>query len=138
MFADCLTVTIATVPVRLLSYEILSGNGSLGNSLPACSLYMSLIPLVFVALFGVFAYMKEEAFEKAYLALIAVPVFVIVMLIYFAKQVMDFSQDILLTFQPGHAMFIEIGCSILLAILVICQKALGYISSTKTSAGWTR
>ena len=138
MFADCLLVRMDTVPVRLLSYEILYGNGSLGDSIPACSMYMALIPLVFVALFGVFAYMKEEAFEKAYLALIAVPIFVIVILFYFSKQVTGFSQDILMTFQPGHAMFIEIGCSILLAVLIICQKALGYLSSAKTAAGWTR
>jgi len=138
MFADCLIVRMDTVPVRLLSYEILYGNGSLSGSIPACSMYMALIPLVFVVLFGVFAYMKEEAFEKAYLALISVPVFVIVILFYFSRQVMDYSQDILLSFQPGHAMFIEIGCSILLAILVICQRALGYLSSAKTAAGWTR
>ena len=138
MFADCLLVRMDTVPVRLLSYEILYGNGSLGDSIPTCSMYMALIPLVFVALFGVFAYMKEEAFEKAYLALIAVPIFVIVILFYFSKQVTGFSQDILMTFQPGHAMFIEIGCSILLALLVISQKALGYLSSTKTTTGWTR
>jgi len=139
LFADSICINITGIPVRMMSFEMLYGGGSLSEDLPACATYMSAMPLVFIVLFGVFAYMKETAFEKAYLALIAVSVFVTVMLVYWSGQVANYSQEFLLSFSPGYAVIIEIGCSIALALVVVCQKLLGYMGSrTPSSVGWTR
>lgn len=139
IFADSLLINLAGIPVRMMSFEILSNNGSLSGQIPQCAIYMSAVPIAFMAMFGVFAYLKEDAFEKAYLALIAVAIFITSVMLYWCGQMQNYGTEYLLSFSPGNAVIIEIGCSIALVIVIVCQRIIGHIGSKPSlSLGWPR
>ena len=122
LFVDSVSINVTGIPIRLTSLEILTRSSDVAGNLPDCALYMSAVPAVFLIIFGTFAFLKEDAFEKGYLALITVSVFVIIVQIHWMGQIADSSIGYLLTYSSGTAELIEIGCSIALIAITVCQR----------------
>ena len=122
LFVDSVSINVTGIPIRLTSLEILTRSSEIAGGLPDCAMYMSAVPAVFLIILGTFAFLKEDAFEKGYLALIAVSVFVIVVQIHWMGQIADSGIGYLLTYSSGTAELIEIGCSVALIAITVCQR----------------
>ena len=132
IFMDSIFITSMGVTLKLASFEILMSPSDAAESLPSCATYMSAVPLVFLAVFVMFAFMKEDAFDKASLVLMAIPVFIIAALIYWGDQIGRHGSGYLYDVSPGYAFLAEIGCAVALIIVVACQRVMGRISQNKT------
>ena len=96
---------------------------SKSSRIPAYITYMSFIPLVFAAMFGTFVFLKEKAFDKASLVLIAASVFIIAVQCYWSKELIELG-NWEISYTPGLGIIVEIGCSIALLVVIICQRVL--------------
>ena len=132
IFMDSIFVTSMGVTLRLASFEILMFPSETAEALPSCVVYMSAIPFVFLVMFLLFAFMREKAFDKASLVLIAVPVFVIVVLIHWSDQIMNYGTGYLYSLSPGYGVLGEIGCSVALLIVTACHWVTGFVSQKRT------
>ena len=133
IFMDSIFVTELGVTMKLASFEILLSPSESSAVLPSCAIYMSIVPLVFLIIFGLFAFLKEDAFKKASMILIAVPIFVIVVLIYWSSQISNYSASYTYYLSPGYAVLGEIGCSVGLIIVTVCHLVMEFISQRRTS-----
>ena len=129
IFTESIMISDMGVPLRLNSFEILMNASDVSFAMPSCTLYMSAIPLVFMVLFGVLAFLKEEAFDKASLAMIAASVFIVVVQIFWSGQLMRYGDGYLLTMTPGYGVLIEIGCAVALIIVIACQRIMGAVTA---------
>ena len=132
MFIDSIFVTELGITQKLASFEILLSPSESSAVLPSCALYMSAIPFVFLIMFGLFAFMKEKAFEKASLVLIGVPLMLIVLLIFWSGQISSYSASYIYSLSPGYAVLGEIGCSVGLIIVTVCHLVMGFVSQKRT------
>lgn len=131
IFADSINITVMGIPVRFASFEILLGTADYSGSIPGQVVYMSAMPLVFMAMFAVFAYLKEDTFDKAWLALIAVAVFVIVLQVNWCAKLPGPDMYNLIEYIPGYGVFIEIASAVGLIIVIVCQRILGTVATRK-------
>ena len=133
LFMDSVFVTSMGVTLKLASFEILMSPSESAGSLPSCAVYMSAIPFVSLIIFGMFAFLKERVFEKASLVLIAVPVFIIAVLVHWSSQIMNYSAGYMYSLSPGYAVLGEIGCSVALIILTVCRMVTGFVIPKRTA-----
>ena len=133
MFVDSIFVTSMGVTLKVASFEILMSPSKAAGSMPSCAIYMSAIPLVFLVMFGLFAFMKDKAFEKASLILMAVPLFVIVVLVHWSNQILSYGADYMYSLSPGYAVLGEIGCSVALIIVVASRLVMEFVTEKKIS-----
>ena len=133
LFMDSVFVTSMGVTLKVASFEILMSPSETAGSMPSCAVYMSAVPFVFLAMFGMFAFMKDRAFEKASLVLLAVPVFVIVVLIHWSSQILDYNAGYMYSLSPGYAVLGEIGCSAALIIVVASRLVMEFIAQKRMS-----
>ena len=92
---------------------------------------MSAMPFAFMVMFAVFAYLKEETFNKAWLALIAVSIFVIALQINWCAKLPGPDMYNLVEYIPGYGVFIEIASAVGLIIVIVCQRILGTVAVRK-------
>ena len=133
LFMDSVFVTSMGVTLKLASFEILMSPSESAGSLPSCAVYMSAIPFVFLIIFGMFAFLKERVFEKASLVLIAVPVFIIAVLVHWSSQIMNYSAGYMYSLSPGYAVLGEIGCSVALIIVTVYHLVTGFVIQKRTA-----
>lgn len=131
IFADSITVTVMGIPLRFASFEILLGTANYSEGIPGQVVYMSVMPIAFMILFAVFAYLKEEAFNKAWLALIAVAVFVIVIQVNWCAKLPGPDMYNMVEYIPGYGVFIEIASAVALIIVIVCQRILLTVAGRK-------
>ena len=134
LFMDSVFVTSMGVTLKLASFEILMKPSELEGSLPSCAIYMSAIPFVFLIIFGMFAFLRERVFEKASLVLIAVPIFIIAVLVHWSNQIMNYSAGYMYSISPGYAVLGEIGCSVALIIVTVCHLVTGLVSQKRMTS----
>ena len=132
LFTDTLAIDMGVAYLKYSPLDLLLSADEIDGKIPPCTLYLSLMPLVFAISFGLFAYFKEDVFEKGSLALIAVAILVIIADIFLAMQISDYGGHIRL-FTVGIAVPIEIVCSVALIIVTVCKMVL----DRKYSAGPT-
>ena len=131
IFADSITIGMMGIPVRLTSFEVILGSADSPYALPANVVYMSAMPAVFMIMFAVFAFLKEETFNKGSLALIAVSAFVIVIAIYWSIQVKEVCIGYIYEFVPGLGVIIEVMCAFALIIVTACQWCMNLAEAKK-------
>ena len=131
IFADSINITVLGIPLRFTSFEILLGTADSSELVPGQVVYMSAMPIAFMIMFALFAYLKEDTFNKAWLALIAVAVFVIALQVNWCTKLPR--PDIYNTVEyiPGDAVIIEIACAVGLIIVIVCQRILSTVAVRK-------
>lgn len=129
IFADSVTIEMMGVPVRLASFEVLLGSAD--YSIPAQIVYISAMPIAFLIMSAVFACLKEDTFDKAWLALIAVSVLAIILLINWCTELPDYGAYSVNEILPGYGVFIQIGSAVGLIIVIACQRILGTVAGKK-------
>ena len=135
IFVDVIFVSELGVTLKMASFEILLSPSESAEALPSCAIYMSAVPLVFLIIFGLFAFLKEKAFDKASMVLIAVPIFVIVLLIFWSNQIGNYSASYAYSLSAGYAVLGEIGCSVGLIIITVCHLVMEFVSQKRTAFG---
>ena len=134
MFIDVLTIDEYVFVMRVTPFEMLIGSAITDITIPSCILYLSLMPLVFMVIFGLFAFLREKVFDKASLALIAVSVFVIVADFHWMKEISVYSAtQYLVDYTAGLGVLIEMVCSIALIIVVVCKMILSHVWCARSS-----
>ncbi len=137
LFVNTMSVSILGISVCFTPLEVLTGTKEIGIDLPPCLMYLSLMPFVFAIIFGVFVHMKDKAFDRAPLALIAAAVFVIAADLYWAIQISEFGDVYLVSFSAGLGVLIEIVCSLAIMMLVAYRIIITRIQSARpTQSGW--
>ena len=131
IFADSINITVLGVPIRFASFEILLGTADYSGSIPGQVVYLSAMPIAFMVMFALFAYLKEETFNKAWLALIAVAIFVIVLQINWCAKLPGPDMYNLIEYIPGYGVFIEIASAVGLIIVIVCQRILSTVNLRK-------
>lgn len=121
VFMDSAVVSFNGIPVSLSGISILASATNLPPSVPGYVLYISLIPLLSAGISVTFAIMKEEAFDKASLVMIALTVFAIAVLFYWSDALMKYG-NWSMSYSPGTGVIVEIGCCIALLIVIVCQR----------------
>ena len=129
LFTDSIILEVEDIPMRLTSLEVLLNSDLLSDYGTRPILMMSALPVVFIGLFAVFAVMKEKAFEKASLVMIALPATVIALGICLAKKMTINTPYIQIA--PGTSLMILIACCIGLIIVVVCQRIMFFADVKK-------
>ena len=122
ILADAVIVSADGISIGMDGLSIIASM-SKSSRIPAYITYMSFIPLVFGAMFGTFVLLKEKAFDRASLVLIAASVFIIAVQCYWSKELMELG-NWEIGYTPGLGIIVEIGCSIALLVVIICQRVL--------------
>ena len=133
IFSESIMINSMGMTYRLNSFEILLRASDVAVAMPSCTVYMSAIPLVFMVVFGLFAFLKENAFDKASLAMIAVLVFIVAVQLFWSGQLIRYGDGYLLTLTPGYGVLIEIGCAVALIIVIACQRIMDTVTSKRTA-----
>ena len=132
IFADSITIGMMGIPVRLTSFEVILGSADSPYALPANVVYMSAMPAVFMIMFAVFAFLKEETFNKGSLALIAVSVLVIVLQINWCGKLPAADMLNMIRYTPGYGVLIEIACAVMLIIVITAQRILNAVAAGRS------
>ena len=122
IFVDAVRVEVGGIPISLTSLSVLTGSIDPSVSIPQYATFLSAIPLMFLTMFILFAYLKNDVFEKASLAIIAMSIATMAVTIHWSGQIMDCNLGYMTRLYPGNGILIEIGCSIALVIVAVCGK----------------
>ena len=122
IFVDAVRVEVGGIPISLTSLSVLTGSIDPSVTIPQYATFLSAVPLMFLSMFILFAYLRNDVFNKASLAIIAMSIATMAVTIHWSGQIMDCNLGYMTRLYPGNGILIEIGCSIALVIVAVCGK----------------